>query len=366
MFTPSSIITQLMTYLPKLTNIFCDNTAVVADVVAGSPQVLNINLTGHGLTTGQSVTLANSLINNPITGVAQYTDSLTGNKILRFTTAAPHDLICNKALGDIDTATLKGFTDTGLNSSFLLFDVSDKNHFDIVYATLPTLNTNEVLQVFISNGLDGVWPVVVDDDDNFHIVLTGAMYIDPQTVPQLNVCHNFRIWPAYDWEEAKQIYTGGVASSKASLFVIMGDCRASKDINIQSDARQTNVAGNEQRIKMINTFSLNLVIPTTDSLSGAEAVELAWSSILLLLIKSVSGIKFTMTANSNYLTTLIDHGPVEYNHAYYAHGYTWEFVYEVSNIETFLNNFNKTVAFRDIDFSFLAPQDTGSNLKLDE
>lgn len=364
MFTPSAIMTQLMEYLPKLTDIFCDNTIVIGEVVAGSPQKLNVNLTSHGLTTGQYVVLSNSLIQNAIIGVSQYTSPL-GDNVLRFETNVPHDMICNKTLGDIDTASMVGFSDTGLNGDFVLYDVSDRTHFDIIYPTLPTLAATEYLQVYIQNGLDGIWAVIKDDDDNFHIKLTGAMFIDPQTVPRLKLSTNFRIWPAFDWNEAKQIYTGGIVSGKAAMFIIMGDCRASKDINIQSDARATYAQGNEQRIKMINTFSLNVIQPTTGSLSGAEAIELAWNDILLLLVKVVSGINFEVTRNNEYITTLIDHGAGEYNKAFYMHSYTWEYVYEISNVETFINNFSKSVALRDIYFSLIPPQDAGSYIDLD-
>ena len=69
--------------------------------------------------------------------------------------------------------------------------------------------------------------------------------------------------------------------------------------------------------------------------------------------------------NSGYVTTLISHGPVAYNGAYYVHNYEFEFMYEISNAQTWASNFQPAVALRAMNFSLQAPMDTGSTIDLD-
>ena len=77
------------------------------------------------------------------------------------------------------------------------------------------------------------------------------------------------------------------------------------------------------------------------------------------LYKVMVGINFGQTLN-DYITTLIGHGPTEYNHAYYSHAYTFEYIYEITNDDIFLAANIKTRRLNEIDFSFIDPLDAGS------
>jgi hypothetical protein len=367
MFSPSAIIGQLTQYLPELTNMFNQQAAVSAVVSGNSPQLLTITLANHGFSTGAWVVLTNSLVNNPIIGVSQHFAADGVTNILRFQTQAPHDLICNNNLfpPDADPVTMIGFADPGLDSTLTTIDVSDRYHFDVVYPTMPTLTGSETLQLPISTGLNGPWQITVIDINTFSITLNNAMYIQPGNVPQLNVNWGFNISGTPDWKTAMSLYTPQSPPKNNWIFVIMGDCRAGKDPNILSDAKQTNTSVTEQRIKMINTFSLTVLLPTNQSFSGAEAEELCWNEILFNLIQVMSGVNFPTTLNSDYITTLISHGIVAYNTAYYAHNFEFEYVYEVANIDTWSDNFQESIALRQINMSLLAPLDTGSTINLD-
>ena len=353
-YSPYSIMAQLYRYLPKFSNYFNDIKAVAANIVDGSPQTLEINLPAHGLSTGNNVTLSNSQVSNNIIGVHQIVDAV-GNSILRFETAVPHDLTMDYT-GSI---TLRGFSDINLNGEFELSLVIDSTHFDIIYDTAPTLTGNEQLIMYIENGIDGVWPITVTDEDNFTVSLLGSMPIQPGAVVALNCSYGFRIYPVYDYKAGIEIYTPQLSANKACLFVIMEDSRASKNPWIESEGREENTNAQQVRTKIINEFSLVAVFPTSSTLTNSAAAELCWNRILMSLYKVMVGINFGQTLN-DYITTLIGHGPTEYNHAYYSHAYTFEYIYEITNDDIFLAANIKTRRLNEIDFSFIDPLDAGS------
>jgi len=360
-FSPVDIVTQLHKYLPRVTSLFSTIvTPESASIVAGSPQKLSINIPGHRLKNGNQITVFGSLINNPITAVSQYTASDTTTNILRFTVAAPHDI----TVGYTAFINLSGFADAGLNSQWTELYIPDRYHFDIAYPTLPTLTGNEVMQQSLEIGIDGIWPVTVVDKDNITITLTDSIYMEAGLVPQLSVSLKNRITWVRDFKTVQEMYTKEPPDNNW-LFLVMEDCRLSKSVNVPDDATAKNSAGTQQRLSMINLFSLDVIIPTKDDIGGSNAVQLCWSDLLLAMIHIMSGVSFDPTLNSNYTTVLKGHSALVYNRAYYGHGYTFEYVYELDNDDIFSSKYITSVNLEGFNQSFLPPSDTGSNFNLD-
>lgn len=360
-FSPVDIVTQLHKFLPRVTSLF--STIVTphsASIVSGTPQVLALNIPSHGLKNGNQITVFASLINNPITAVSQYTASDTVTNILHFTVTAPHDI----TVGYTAFIKLSGFSDTGLNGQWTQLYVPDRYHFDIAYPTLPTLTGSELMQQALEIGIDGIWPVTVVDKDNITIALIDSIYMEPGVVPQLSVALKNRITWVRDFKTVQEMYTKQ-APDNNWLFLVMEDSRLSKDINVPDDATAKNSSGTEQRLSMINLFSLDIIIPTTQDIGAANAVQLCWKDLLFAIIQIMSGVKFDPTENSNYVTVLKSHGALVYNRAYYGHGYTFEYTYELSIDDIFSGNYITSVNLEGFNQSLLPPSDTGSNFNLD-
>lgn len=356
-FSPKCILDHLYQYLPRLTDRFSDNAVVSAEIVAGDPQVLRVTDIAHGLLADDKVVLVDGKIDNNITAVVD-----NGDGTLRFTTDKPHDLTLDYTL----TIELSGFTDSNFNSTFPLVAVPNRNLFEIESSSVPVLNGNEVLREEWEIGIDGLFIVSRKiSDDIYEIDLIDKPEFTPQTVPILKRASNFNMGISIDAERAAALYTPQPDSSELWLFVIMGDSAASKDRTVKSDATMTNTNGQESRILMINTFSLIVFFPTEKETAGATASNLAWDEILKVMLAVGAGISFDDFGNSQYNTSLIDHGTGLYKNAFYSHVYTFEYNYLITQDQEFLTQFIESRAFRDNAISFSEPTE-GSNIDLDE
>jgi hypothetical protein len=364
MFSSATILRHLQTYLPQLTSRFSTNRSCTGEIIAGDPQTLRLTLASHGFSNGSTVSVIGSKIDNGIASVSEYEGS-DGVNILRFTTTVPHDLTFgyedNLTDGEIE---LRGFTDTGLNGYHELYDVPTKYIFEIAYETLPILNTNEVLREIWEVGLNDVYTIENVTSTTFDIILTGKPTFYVGTVPQVSVSNGFRMDVAASFERAEQKYTKQ-SSNNLYLYIIMGDCISSKDTNIDSDAFQLNTSNTGNRQKLINTFNITVFWNTKNDIGGALAVKEAWTDIFTAILYCMTGKTFETFDKSSFVTSFKSHGQAGYNLAYYAHGYEFEFVYEITDEESFLVNFLGTRAFRRIDFSLLEI-DSDSYIDLDE
>lgn len=356
-FSPSDILLHLQTYIPRLSDRFSDNATVSAEIVAGTPQVLKVTDTTHGLSAGSQVVLIDGKIDNPITAVAD-----NGDGTLRFTTQDNHDL----TLDYTPEVELSGFTNSFFNTTHDLVDVPSRTLFEIESATVPTLTGSEVLREDWEIGINGLFTIDrVVDVDTYEIDLTDKPEFTPQTVPELSRASGMRMGVSVDAERAKSIYTPQSDLNSLWLYVIMGDATASKDRRLKSDANQQNTSGQKNRILMINTFTILVLYPTKNELAAADAVELSWNEIYTLMLAAGAGISFDDFGNTNYLTSLIDHGTSVYDNATYSHAYTFEYNYEVTQEQEFLTQFISSRAFRDDALSF-NDLDDGSEIILDD
>ncbi len=354
-YSPEAILNHLMQYLPRLTDRFSDNSTVTGEIVAGDPQVLKITDNAHGLSADDKIVLIDGKIDNDITAVQD-----NGDGTLRFTTAEPHDLTQDYT----GTIELSGFTDSGLNTEFTLVAVPSRTLFEITYGTLPTLNGNEVLREDWEIGINGLFIIDrVIDTDTYEIDLTGKPPFTPQTVPVLKRAKDFNISICVTADRASEIYQQA-GTGKNWIYIIMGVSNIAKDRNISSDPVQLNTAATESRPINMNNFSLNVYFDTTNDLAGAEASQLAFQDIYVILLAVVSGIKFDDFNESNYITTLINHEPDLYTKSFYSHMYTFEYNFEITQEEQFLTQFIASRAFRDSGLSF-NEQQTGSEIDLD-
>lgn len=362
-YSPELILRHLQTYIPQVTNLFTNEISIDAEIQDGTPQKLVITYANDNLVAGNTIALAGGLLDNGINSATQYTEP-DGTEILRLTTNVQHDLTFgyNDNLTDAKIE-LQGFTDPGLNGFFEIVSIPDTTSFEIETSINPTLNGNEVLRENREIGVNGIFEIASKTTTTMTILLDDVPELDLKPVYGLKIIDGYNISVVANWKRAEEIYTKQLPDINW-LFIIMQDVFASKDRNFASDATVTNTNQNEQRIKNIGTFVLNVVIPTAENdLSAANAVQLCYAQIYEILLRVMGGVTFETFDQAKYITTLISHGQVVYNRAYYAHSYEFEFVYETTRQETFSDNFIKSSAFRRIDISFAEAQD-GSNIVL--
>jgi hypothetical protein len=295
------------------------------------------------------VTITDSKIDNGINAVSAFTDgAITG---LRFTTNAAHDI----TMGYTDQIELRGFTNTALNGLFDIYGVPSRTTFEIVFATVPTLNGSEVLREDREIGLNGRHLITkIVDINTFQIALTGLPTFDLLAVPIIKLAKGFRMQVASDWNRAKNLYTD---QTLPYLFVIMDDAKVSKDRAISNDATSVNNPQTALRLRIINKFAIDVIIPTKDDMSGSLASETCWTTILAMILNVMYGKKLQTMETTEFLVGFVDHGSLEYNTAFYGHGYSFEYVYDITSIDSFAENFMKTINLNNIDISGLVVQE---------
>ena len=361
---PSTLLKHLRTYIPRLTPLFSNNITVVGLIIDGATQTLRITSTAHGLLNGASINIVNALLDNSITAVSAFTDT-DGTTGFRFTTSKEHDL----TLGYEDNLTngqiqLRGFTNSAFNGYFDLYDVPSLNTFEIASSlTIPILNGNEVLREQREFGLNGTFIIQNVTLNTYDVLLTGLPAFCALAVPQINIITGYKISCAADFARAQAIYTKQ-ATNGYWMFLIMDDAIVSRDRNIKTDAVNTFSAQNEQRMRVVNKFAIDVFIPSSNDLSGSQASELAWGSFLEYLIGVMCGIPIETFEDTLYLTSFIDHATLEYNAAYYGHGYSFEYVYDITDLKTFTQNFITSRRF-DKHYTSFHELENGSNAVLD-
>jgi len=353
-FNPNDILSHVKTYLPNFTNLFTDELACNADILAG--QILRINYPAHNKTAGQKIQVVNSLLDNGINNVVQFIDgAIIG---LRFTTNVDHEL----TYGYNTQVELQGFSDSQFNGIFILYGVPDGNMFEILHDNLPVLNGNEVLRENRELGINRVNVITnIVDANNIEIDISDLPDFDIKPVYGLSIITNYRMAIVTNFKRLEELYTKQLPDSNW-LFVIMEDVSASKERNLQNDATVLNTLQTAQRIKNIGRFTVDVIIPTKTTIAGASAIQLSYTTIYEALMNIITGFSFD-TYENNYLCAMIGHGSLVYNNAYYGHGYTFEQVFETTSANTFKENVIQSVPFRRINISFAELQD-GSNILL--
>jgi hypothetical protein len=294
------------------------------------------------------------LIDNPIVDVTWYAE----DEVLRFTTKQKHDLTEGYDRNLFDgKIRLTGFTDEDLNTDHALVSVPSQTMFEIAWDEDITLNGNELLRENIELGVNNNWEIESATSSTFDILLTGSRLFEPGILPQIKSITNIKIDVVIDEETARGLYKNGY-----HIFVIMEDGRAGKDRDINSDANNLNDVGSEQRQEIINEFSINVFLPTANTLTGSAAIDLCWTDLLTYMFNCLQGVSFE-EEGGEYLTSFLRHGAVSYTKAYYEHSYTFQYVYEINYENSFGNIFTRTVPFEKINISF-HEKEIGSNIIL--
>ncbi len=342
-YTPNTILLHMKEWLPQFTDLFTEQESINAEIVSGTPQILRVTKNAHGYSAGKAVNFKNVLIDNGIVNVS------LNSGVLRFTTNVPHDLT-----GNFSTVVLRNFTDSQFNGSFEVYSIPSATTFEIVNSTLPVLNGNEVLREDWSIGLNETFLIESVTANTFDILLTGKPVYDTLPLPSIDIVTSYRMGIVDNITRMNEVYTKQLGN-KYWAFLIMGDSIASKDRNLVSDLQRADTKQTAQRVMMGGTFSIIVIIPTASDLTAAQASQKAYDEILEAMYKAMVGVDFV--DGTEFLTNLVSHGSVQYNKAYYGHGYDFEAPYEIDYTDTFRVFGSKSRAWRKTELSFNEIQD---------
>jgi len=360
MITPSEITKHMQTYLPIFTDKFTEYLTVASASIDAS-NILTVNSVAHDKSIGDSIVATAGTTQNVLSA-----SLLSGSNVI-FTTTVAHDIIKPSQFLDDQTLTFAGFTGalTAWNGSHTIVDVTDRTHITIALASgevaAPALDGGQYLADNLTLGLETI--ATVPDDDSFTVDLSSAPAYPVGDVDGLTIISSFRIYAAADFKRAQACYAEQTAGD-CCLFIIMGDGDVSKDRHTLNDGTAGLTKQDLGKLSILRNFSTVVFIPTDDDLSGADAQDLAYSTILIALLQTLFG--FTDFAGGSaiqYLAVPTGDGPTEYNTAYYGHAYGWQLPHTITYEDGFLQQ--QSVAFRDIAETFnMFANDTNAQMTL--
>ena len=190
----------------------------------------------------------------------------------------------------------------------------------------------------------GVLDVV--SDSVFTVAESSTTLLDP--LGTIEARAKPRIAQAVDVDRAQDLFTEQ-ATAKPWLFVSLDNSIVSKSREVGSDASHNIRHGEHFRQQVIQEFSVFLIVPVTDSLSGEVGRDVA-EDMFLPLCQSVLGSVFSsgLSATNQNLTQFETHGAQLYTTAIYVHAYTFSHIIDLLFEDTV--GADVDVAFRDIHF----------------
>tara|TARA_B100000497_G_C7687141_1_gene416694 strand:- start:397 stop:1503 length:1107 start_codon:yes stop_codon:yes gene_type:complete len=349
----SELVNHVQTILPLYTSTLSVSKPIT--VLSKSGNDVTASCIQHGLNVGQDVFLSGIKTDIAIT------DITTVNGISTATCATDHDLsypYINKVKISSPESAYSG----------------DKNITSVPSATTFTFNSTGdpaqstgTLHTFHSIGFNG-WHKVsyIVDANRFQVVLNNDRLVagsgqDMKLVTSLTISACATI------ERAIKLYTDKQMTSPF-LFIIPDGSDASASRNTQSDANSETTSTDQFYLKLVNNFSIYLIIPTVNDITGTQGIDQAFD-LLPALYKTIAGYRpSTFFANSsNTLMVPLGHGVTSYNDAYVVYSYTFETTETILSTQTagysqdtdaFMYNSGDTytnadtVAFRSFDSTF--------------
>lgn len=334
----TEVVTQLQLLMPQFTDLF-SNTLSVSSIVASSG-VVSINAIAHGLLTNDPITISEISQKNPIIDVSR--DGL----LFTFETSINHDLTLDDP--KYETIIMGGFTDSVWNDSFSLVGVDDRTTF-VIQSTnpnLPVLNTNEYIEEIRVDGINGRYPVTVIDDDNFTVAgdFEDGDYLGGTIKTAVRIAGSVSIERAFE-QYTKQI------REDLWIFVTMNDAVTSKNRTAYNDATATIAANEDIRTRLIDGFSVFLIMNVNDETAAVNAIDICRHDMLTPICKSLFGARFSTGLNGagDFAAILTGHNQVEYDRATFVYQYGFEFTYDLT-LEDAVEN-TDTRAFSEIQFT---------------
>lgn len=346
MIKAKTIIAQLQGILSAQTDLFTESDISVTSLSRSGTTVTAVTSVDHKLSTGRFIAVKDALSPIAITSIIRVGTTAT------VTTATDHDFTEN-----FDMVTeISGADQSEYNGTFPIATVPNRRTFTFTVPGSPvTPATGTIFSLNnLSTGYNGRHTVTVVDPTTFTYEITETP--DSPAQGTIVMRAGLRISGAVSMQTAVDAYTTQ-GDDELWGFVVLGDVFVSKDRKIATDLIATFAAGDDQYQMLACPFSIFVIVPTTDSLSGREARD-QMEDVAVAFFKSLLGVKpdTVLTSGAQYTTVFSGHRFVAFFKAYYIHEFLFESSVQITPDDIVDPDFN--VAFRDISLDFLNPNET--------
>ena len=333
------IIRQLRAVLPRYTSLFNDEVNVTSLINTGGTVTVTTSSV-HGLSTDDYIYISGAL--TPIT----ITSLIRVGNVATAVTASNHDL----TRGYQSTVTISGANQADYNGEHALLDVPNRRTFTFSVSNEPVTPATGTIKTVenIKHGYNGLHKITVIDAT--HLTYTITSNPESPALGTIILKKNIRISGAINLNRALESYTKQMPE-KCCMFVVLGGSNASKDRYTLNDGTCTHSTGTDYRQRIIDPFSVYVVIPTIDSISAMDQRDLM-EDVGYALYKSLLRLKIPKNPGeeTNFAITFAGHDFAVYDYAYYVHEFRFENVYDLVYEDTIDDD--DSVAFRDIYLNF--------------
>lgn len=341
----STIVEALTNSISKYTTKFSSKISSVISMEAKDDYIFVETAEPHLLNTGNAIVITGAFRKTPIVSVG---DGLVITKI-------PHDLTTNWQ----KTITIEG---TKYNDGvYSIIQIPDKFtcEFDQLEITQIEQNIGYMLED-VDYSFNGEFTVEVIDGTHFKYKnkynVVGSAGGNPSiyTKPMIAAI----AVP----EDLSKIYNDETTESRVVGYVHVEPVESDKDRFIEADTSYVNNDGLDYRQRLINRFSLYVVVPTEEDYTAAQAkddmVDLSTAIFKCLLRKRLPS-PYSQGYYSN--VTFVEHGSVDYLGAYYVHVFTFECITDLTINDVWTDD--PSVAFRTIKANSVRGLKVHSELK---
>lgn len=320
------IVRQMQAVLPKLTSLFSTDFEIDT-LVKGSGIVTVKTKTNHGLASNEKVLVKGTLVKNPITSFSLNTD---GN--LEIIVSTSHDKTMGYSTNDSDSAKYTTARIVFLNAlgvlvsdnTYDILEVVDKNTLVLDVQVLPTGTTYFLYEDRVDgyNGFKTI-TVPVGSLDTFTYVHSG-LSLAPE-ITSGKVTGSYRIAGESDISRVFEHYEKQTNINTLWAYVLLGKRQGSFSRENRSDAISKFTKSESFQQETNQGFNIIVVVPTGDTTTGAEAVDLM-QDVLTYLLKSLVGVKFPsgLSASGKYCCVFVQDSFYDYAGSYYMHNFEFQ------------------------------------------
>lgn len=340
----NDVADQLRVLLPRYTSLLSEYLSITSVTAVGGVATI-VTSAPHGLTTGRFVILNGVGRQTPISAT-----SVPAALRVGFETSIDHDVTMNWFADPEDASTdgrvrLGGFTTAQWNGLHELSSVPNRRNFQVKTAlTAPVLNGAEYILEVEAGGMIGAYPIISINSTNFSIAggfpdgdyLGGTI----SKMPRISVA----ITGVDAWTRLITPQT----DDAISIVVIPLPVRTSKDRREYSDAVAAQTKGQDVRLKLIDGFTIAIVVPTHKQLSAGRAIDLCRHDLRGPLYRCLYGAIFPTGTSlaGDYKAIPISDEVLNYDHSILVYGYDFQIPYDIATGDAVSPK--RTTAFRDI------------------
>jgi len=327
----STIILQLQRELPKSTNLFTDQLAISSLTFSGGT-VTATTVSFHGLSTDNIVNITGAKNPAPISSLT-FADGIATAE-----TTVDHDLTLHPdefAAGFRPQIEIVG-ADDALYNGFHDLVPEPETRFKFQFKVSGSPNTPDtgspILLVPSVLGYNGLHQITVTGNTTF--TYPSPITLESPAQGTIVMHKNIRVSGAATIERALEGYTKQI-QNEFWAFVVKDQGLYSKDREIRNDATLTQTAGDAFRARKIRQFSIYVVAPATQSISGLREAD-AMDEVEVAFGKSLFGFKLPnlFSENSFARVTPVNESHFAYNNAQYIHKFDYETVVDVTSCDT--------------------------------